>query len=223
MGIEQSFERIANSLEKSVAIWEELLEISRWNKVRLEEQGGTPAAPVEDKGTAVDSSGASMPDMDYDTLKAELKARGYSVSKGMRMTTLLKMWEKHRDEPYVIDPNMSAMSAPPAAPAAPAAPATPVTPATPATPATPVTPAAPDVSDELFDGEPTGASEKKPMTAKEARDILTEVFQGTPEERQMLLTAFSAVGATHFKDIKEGDFERVVDTFKALKAEAKNE
>ena len=217
MGIEQSFERIANSLERSVAIWEELLEISRWNKVRLEEQGGTPAAPAEIERPGVGSPEPEAPTMDYDTLKAELKARGYSVPKGTKMTTLLKMWEKRKDEPYVIDPNMSAMSAPLDAPTAPATPATPTAPTAPATPATP------DVSDELFDGEPTGASEKKPMTAKEARDILTEGFRGTPEEKQMLLTAFSAVGATHFKDIKEGDFERVVDTFKAMKAGAKNE
>ena len=220
MGIEQSFERIANSLERSVAIWEELLEISRWNKVRLEEQGGAPAAPVEDKGTAAGSSGASMPDMDYDTLKAELKARGYSVSKGMRMTTLLKMWEKHKDEPYVIDPNMSAMSAPPTAPAAPAAPAAPTAPATPATPAAP---AAPDVSNELFDGEPTGASEKKPMTAKEVRSILEDEGAATQEGRQYLFAAFAHVGATRFSEVRPEDYETVLGKFRSLKAGAKNE
>ena len=148
--------------------------------------------------------------MDYDTLKAELKARGISFPKGTKMTTLQKLWAKHQDAPYVIDVN------PGAEPVASEAPAEVPTEA-------PAAEAAP--SDDLFGDAPSPAAEpeKKPMTAEEARKVLTEGFKGTPEEKQMLLTAFAAVGATHFKDIKEGDFEKVVETFKALKAGAKNE
>lgn len=215
MGIEQSFERIANSLEKSAAILEELLEISRWNKARLEEKAAAADAPAEAEKSSVGSPEPEAPTMDYDTLKAELKARGISIPKGTKMTTLQKLWAKYRDNPYIIDPNQGSepVGVEPVAPEAPAE----------APVETPATEAAP--ADDLFGDSPSPAAEpeKKPMTAEEARKVLTEGFKGTPEEKQMLLSAFAAVGATHFKDIKEGDFEKVVETFLALKAEAKNE
>ena len=207
MGIEQSFERIANSLEKSAAVLEELLEISRWNKARLEEKATAADAPAEAEKSSVGSPEPEAPTMDYDTLKAELKARGISIPKGTKMTTLQKLWAKYQDKPYIIDPNQGSE---PVAPEAPAE----------APVEAPAVEAAP--ADDLFDDAPSPAAEpeKKPMTAEEARKVLTEGFKGTPEEKQMLLTAFAAVGATHFKDIKEGDFEKVVETFKALKAES---
>ena len=106
MGIEQSFERIAISMEKLAAILEELLEISRWNKARLEEKAANAPAEVEKSG--VGSPEPEAPTMDYDTLKAELKARGISFPKGTKMTTLQKLWAKHQDAPYVIDMNPGA-------------------------------------------------------------------------------------------------------------------
>lgn len=215
MGIEQSFERIANSMEKSAAILEELLEISRWNKARLEGKAAAADAPAEVEKSGVGSPEPEAPTMDYDTLKAELKARGVSFPKGTKMTTLQKLWAKYHDDPYVIDMNPGAepVGVEPVAPEAPAE----------APVEAPAVEAAP--ADDLFDDAPSPAAEpeKKPMTAEEARKVLTEGFKGTPEEKQMLLTAFATVGATHFKDIKEGDFEKVVETFKALKAGAKNE
>lgn len=215
MGIEQSFERIANSLEKSAAVLEELLEISRWNKARLEGKAAAADAPAEAEKSSVSSPEPEAPTMDYDTLKAELKARGISIPKGTKMTTLQKLWAKHQDDPYIIDLNQGSepVGWEPVAPEVPIE-----------VPAeAPAPEAAP--ADDLFDDAPSPAAEpeKKPMTAEEARKILTEGFKGTPEEKQMLLTAFAAVGATHFKGVKEGDFEKVVETFLALKAEAKNE
>ena len=219
MGIEQSFERIANSLEKSAAVLEELLEISRWNKARLEGKAAVADAPAEAEKSSVSSPEPEAPTMDYDTLKAELKARGISIPKGTKMTTLQKLWAKHQDDPYIVDPNQGSepVGWEPVVPEAP----TEVPAEAPVE--APAAEAAP--TDDLFDDAPSPAAEpeKKPMTAEEARKVLTEGFKGTPEEKQMLLTAFAAVGATHFKDIKEGDFEKVVETFKALKAGAKNE
>lgn len=215
MGIEQSFERIANSLEKSAAVLEELLEISRWNKARLEEKAAAADAPAEAEKSGVGSPEPEAPTMDYDTLKAELKARGVSFPKGTKMTTLQKLWAKYHDDPYVIDMNQGSepVGWEPVAPEAPAE----------APVEAPAAEAAP--ADDLFGDTPSPAAEpeKKPMTAKELKSILEDEGATSQEGRQHLFAAFAHVGATRFSEIRQEDYETVLGKFRELKAGAKNE
>ena len=202
MGIEESFERIAMSLEKSVAIWQELLEISRWNKARLE--AGSSVRPPASAPVAPESAPPAA-ELDYDALKAALKDRGISVPKGTKMTTLQKLWAVHKDDPKVA--------------AAPAAPET-VSPAPESAPESELKSAVAD--DDLMDDAPAEA-EKKPMTKDKAIAILSENYAGTPEDKQLLFAAFATVGATKFSEVKAGDYEKVINAFREMKAKSGGE
>ena len=61
------------------------------------------------------------------------------------------------------------------------------------------------------------------MTDEMARKILTAEGAKSEQYRPLLIAALNSVGATHFKGVKDGDFEKVVETFRALKAGTKNE
>ena len=136
--------------------------------------------------------------MTYEQLKAELTSRGIEIPKGTKMTTLQKLWAQHKADPVV--------------------PAEPEKPAEPAAPETPKEPAAPADSG-LFDDAAPAAPAKKPMTAEEAREVLTSLCEARPtvEERQMMVQALNKLGCAKFSEVPEGKFEELVAVFKELK------
>lgn len=191
MGIEANLERIATALETIAEVQSRMLTIAEWNKDRLSgpvvpaecgkpEEAAAPA-PVQEAPAKTEPT--------YDELKAALIERGIEIPKGTKMTTLVKLWEKHQSDPVL----------PPEDPEEPK-------------------PEAVETGD-IFGEEPAPVKEeKKPMTAEEARTILTANFSGTTEDKQLMLSALAKLGVTKFTEVPEGKFEELVDTFTKLKA-----
>lgn len=208
MGIEQDIGRIATALETIAEVQSRMLTVAEWNKDRLAGKDVESA----DRQPEV----ASMPETPtvpakaeptYDELKAALVARGIEIPKGTKMTTLVKLWEKHQSDPVLPpeDPEAEASAdswAPNDTPA-------------------PAEPEPAKVDSDIFDDPAPAKEEKKPMTAEEARAILTADFTGTPEDKQLMLAALAKLGVTKFSEVPEGKFEELVKTVKALKAEKK--
>lgn len=193
MGIEKDIDRIATALETIAEVQSRMLTIAEWNKDRLSGKDIESAdrQPEEAAPEAEIRTAPANPEVTYDHLKTALIARGIDIPKGTKMTTLSKLWEKHQTDPVL----------PPADPEEPAA---------------EESTTAPDADSDIF-GDSAPAEEKKPMTAEEARAILTADFSGTPEDKQMMLSALAKLGVTKFSDVPEGKFEELVATFKALK------
>ena len=115
MGIEQNLERIASALEKLVTLNEGTLEqrvritrCAEFNAVRngmVAPEASFPElqskAAAEEDAVIIDNepSKAATPEWTYDDLKAALLARGVEIPPRTKMTTLLKLWEQHKDAP----------------------------------------------------------------------------------------------------------------------------
>lgn len=188
MGIEKDIDRIATALETIAEVQSRMLTIAEWNKDRL---SGKDIESADRQPEEAAPEVAAKAEPTYDELKTALIVRGIDIPKGTKMTTLVKLWEKHQTDPVL----------PPADPEEPAA---------------EESTTAPDADSDIF-GDSAPAEEKKPMTAEEARAILTADFSGTPEDKQMMLSALAKLGVTKFSDVPEGKFEELVATFKALK------
>lgn len=188
MGIEKDIDRIATALETIAEVQSRMLTIAEWNKDRL---SGKDIESADRQPEEAAPEVAAKAEPTYDELKTALIFRGIDIPKGTKMTTLVKLWEKHQTDPVL----------PPADPEEPAA---------------EESTTAPDADSDIF-GDSAPAEEKKPMTAEEARAILTADFSGTPEDKQMMLSALAKLGVTKFSDVPEGKFEELVATFKALK------
>ena len=191
MGIEKDIDRIATALETIAEVQSRMLTIAEWNKDRLSGKG-IESADRHPEEAAPEVAAKAEPT--YDELKTELIARGIDIPKGTKMTTLVKLWEKHQTDPVL----------PPADPEEPAVEESTTAPAE-----------APEA--DIFGDSAPAKEEKKPMTAEEARAILTADFSGTPEDKQMMLSALAKLGVTKFSDVPEGKFEELVAAFKALK------
>lgn len=195
--IEETLNTIARHLGTIADAQLRLLNVAEWNKARLSGEHSTPAKP-----------GQEAPAVSYDELKAKLIAAGVEVPKGTKMTTLLKLWDKHGA----------------AAPADAEAPAeTPATePEAPAeTPTTEAAPAGAPSSVETPATEPEVPAGKKPMTRKEAADIITAY--GTSEENRNAYHAALAKIGKSWKELEEDawDFDKLVQYFRELKGESK--
>lgn len=112
MGIENTLERIAASLEKLADLGERtrehqtrLLACAEFHahKAGMEAKDVNPektvAAVMEAAEVTVEPEAPAAPEFTYDELKAKLIERGVEVLKGTKMTTLLKRWEEHKDDP----------------------------------------------------------------------------------------------------------------------------
>ena len=221
MGIEENLERIAVALETVAEVQSRLAAVAEWNKARLGgnvplRDGASAAAEAAEpeRRAAPDhapEAGVRQPHQwTYEELKAELKKRGVEVAKGTKMTTLLKFWERHKN-----DPEMQALPAETsAAPAEQAAEASPE----------PAEQEAPAV--ELFDGQeepaPVPEPAAKPMTELEARQhIMAKGYTGTPEQIALLKKALAAVGAAKFADVAnlENGYDKLIAEFDRLTEE----
>lgn len=191
--IEETLETIARHLGTIADAQLRLLNVAEWNKSRL--SGEAPVKP-----------GQEAPAVSYDELKAKLIAAGVDVPKGTRMTTLLKLWGKHG-------------SAAPADAEAPAESELETAPAeTPTVKSEVPAPAEPPAAEAA---EPEAPAKRKPMTRKEAADVITAY--GTSEEnRNAYHAALDKIGKT-WKELEEdaGDFDKLVNCFRELKGESK--
>ena len=221
--IEETLEAIARHLGTIADTQLRLLNVAEWNKARL--SGEAPAKPEQE-----------APAISYDELKAKLIAAGVEVPKGTKMTTLLKLWDKHgsaapadaeapvAEAPVAEAPvETEAKTTPEETPAPSEAPAaeTPVEPETETAPAeTPAMESEVPAPAEA-PAEPEVPAKKKPMTRKEAADIITAY--GTSEEnRNAYHAALDKIGKT-WKELEEDaeDFDKLVNCFRELKGESK--
>ena len=191
--LEEVLLRMAELMEKSVALQERMVTVAEWNRNRLCGKTDVESAGCQ-PDAAPETPCAAKAEPAYDELKAALVARGIEIPKGTKMTTLVKLWEKHRSDPIV-----GTTAAPVEEPVAEAVPA----------------------DEDIFGDSAPVKEEKKPMTAEEARAILTRNFSGTPEDKQLMLAALNQLGVQRFSDVPEGKFEELVAAFKALKGGGK--
>ena len=119
MGIENTLERIAASLEKLADLGERtrehqtrLLACAEFHarKAGMEAKDVNPektvAAVMEAAEVTVEVEAPAAPEFTYDELKAKLIERGVEIPKGTKMTTLLKLWEKHKEAPITPTPEV---------------------------------------------------------------------------------------------------------------------
>ena len=206
MGIEKDIDRIATALEEIASTQKRLLDLGLWNRERLARKDVESGAAAVEPGVGspaavqqvVEAAKTELegPAWTYDDLKAALVARGIEIPKGTKMTMLLKLWEKRQSDPII-----GTAAVPVAEPVAEEPEAAPAE--------------APEA--DIFGDSAPAKEEKKPMTAEEARAILTRNFSGTPEDKQLMLAALDKLGVQRFSDVPEGKFEELVATFKALK------
>ena len=127
MGIENTLERIAASLEKIAEVGEHTLaqrmritKCAEWHATKagmpsLPEAGMPVCATLtlasSEKVNEVmaaaevtaEPEAPAAPEFTYDELKAKLIERGVNIAKGTKMTTLVKLWATYKDAP--IAPN----------------------------------------------------------------------------------------------------------------------
>lgn len=196
--IEETLETIARHLGTIADAQLRLLNVAEWNKSRLSGEHSSPAKPEQE-----------APAVSYDELKAKLIAAGVEVPKGTKMTTLLKLWDKHSAAvPASSEVPVAETPAPAETPVAEA-------------PVEPEAETAPVETPAEATAEPEAPAKKKPMTRKEAADIITAY--GTSEEnRNAYHAALAKIGKT-WKELEEdaGDFDKLVNCFRELKGEAK--
>ena len=216
MGIEQNLERIASALEKLVTLNEGTLEqrvritrCAEFNAVRNGMVAPEASFPelqcnaVEEEAVIVDNKAPAEPEAaeegawTYDTLKAALIARGVEILPRTKMTTLLKLWEKHKNAPLASE-----------APAEPEAPADDIFGDAPVTAA---------LKDEF--AIPVALAPEK------AREIIATHYDRSEADKANLLSALTFVdpNCTTFLSIPEGKHGAVVARFlelKGIKAEA---
>lgn len=215
MGIEQNIERIATALEKLVELSEGTLEqrvrITRCAEFNAARNGMNvePAfaelQQTEEEAVIVDNDAlsapetpaeaettSSEPEWTYDTLKAALIERGVEIAKGTKMTTLQKLWEKHKNDPIpaVVEQEE------------PAAPADDIFGEEPAAPAK-----------EEFAGIPCDLAPEK------AREIIARYYDRSEEDKSRLLKSLQFVDpeCTTFLNIPQGKHGVVAARFLELK------
>lgn len=212
MGIEQNLERIASALEKLVTLNEGTLEqrvritrCAEFNAVRNGMVAPDASFPelqcnaVEEEAVIIDNDApkAEAPAVaeegawTYDTLKAALVARGVEIPPRTKMTTLLKLWEKHKDAPLASE-----------------------------TPAEPEAPADDIFGDEPVAAAPEEEfAIPVDLAPEKAREIIAKYYDRSEADKANLLSALTFVdpNCTTFLSIPEGKHGVVVARFLELK------
>jgi hypothetical protein len=215
MGIENTLERIAASLEKLA----DLGERTREHQTRLlacaefhAHKAGMEVKPEKTVAAVMEAAevtaepeapaAPAAPEFTYDELKAKLIERGVEIPKGTKMTTLLKLWEKHKDAPVA-----------PAEPETDEAPAEPETDEAPAADADPFGDAPVDPLEEapLFAGIP------RDLDPVKAREVIQKYYDRSPADCTALKKALSFVGAAAFGEIPAGKHGVVLARYLELK------
>lgn len=195
MGIENTLERIAASLEKLA----DLGERTREHQTRLlacaefhAHKAGMEAKPEKTVAAVMEAAevtvepeapaAPAVPEFTYDELKAKLIERGVEIPKGTKMTTLLKLWEKHKDAPVFAEQEL---------------------------PAEPETVEAPAADVDPFGDAPVDPLEEAPASTgipsdldpAKAKEIIQKHYDRSPADCAALKEALSFVGAVTFGEI----------------------
>ena len=215
MGIENTLERIAASLEKLADLGERtrehqtrLLACAEFHahKAGMEAKDVNPEKTVADVMAAaevtVEPEAPAAPEFTYDELKAKLIEHGVEIPKGTKMTTLLKLWEKHKDAP------VSAEQEPPADSWNPGD-----------------TPEAPAEVVDPFDDAPVDPLEEAPaftgiphdLDPAKAKEIIQKHYDRSPADCTALKEALSLVGAATFGEIPADQHGVVLARYLELK------
>ena len=225
---DENVEMIADCLAQIVERQDKLIAIAERNSDHICRRGDTPAPEVPAETPTADAvPGASAePAMTYEQLKFALIQRGVEIPKGTKMTTLLKLWDKHKfDDLKAGATTSSGVEASAAGAGLVAAPAEEVvvpggmcvtSAAVPPPPPAPPEVAA-STADDLF-GEPASAAPKaEPMTREQAVKALSALFHdpALPEERDLMLAKVAEFGVPHFRDIPEAKLGEFVAAVKA--------
>lgn len=67
--------------------------------------------------------------------------------------------------------------------------------------------------------EPAPAAPEKPLSAVEARAILTKEYNGTEADVECLRNALKTLGVTRFAEVPEGKHAQLVATYRRMRAE----
>jgi len=235
MGIETSLERVANALERIASTLEANTTINDWYKNHLaskeaakvetalaEAHVGAPSEPAPAPVAA-----PAAPEMSYEELKAFLIARGVGIPKGTKMTTLKKLYEKHKNTAPIDPLAEGAIVLPdgriPPADKVPASDAPFYTQAKISEPAS-ASAAAPEdpfsIPAAAPAQAPAQAPAKEPMTKEEATKRIQANYQATEEDRKAFIEALAAAGVPaggSFQDVEDGKFDVLVETYEHIK------
>lgn len=208
---EENVELIADSLARIVAGQAELIAIASRNSDHICRRGDhaedappeTPSAPAAPTAPAAPAEST----MTYEQLKFALIQRGVDIPKGTKMTTLLKLWDKHKlDE---LKPGATTVAGVETSAAQAAE-------GVPPTQEKIVEAQAADATD-LFGERAPAAPKAEPMTREQAVKTLSALFHdpALPEERDLMLAKVAEFGVPHFRDIPEDKLGEFVAAVKA--------
>lgn len=209
MGIEQNLERVANAMERIADNLDRLTVCADFHLERarmMDASKGVESPKVREVMAKAEVTvepetpaavEAAEPEFTYEELKAKLIERGVEIPKGTKMTTLLKLWEKHKDAPVFVKQELPADSWNPGD--------TPEAPAEVDPFDAPVEPAKPAISDDL--------------TLEEARAIIEKNYDRSEADKASLIAAFAEAGQgiSNFGAIPAGKHGAVVRKFLELK------
>ena len=209
MGIEENIERVAIALETLCGLQNQMVElntrivaVAEWNRSRLAGESRPGPAPdpkpevpkaAESAPSEREAANPATPAPSYDELKIVLGKKGIPIAKGTKMTTLLKLWAQHKNDPDV--PEIPVPSETSGAPDEQAADA------------------------DIFNDAPAADEPAPaPMTMEEARAILTKEFTSSDADRAILRAALSEAGVAKFSEVE--NYDLLVKIARRLKAEA---
>ena len=205
MGIEQNIERVANAMERIANNLDRLVVCADFHLERaqmMDASKGVESPKVREvmaqaEVTAGPEAPAAEPEFTYEELKAKLIERGVEIPKGTKMTTLLKLWEKHKDAPVFAEQELPADSWNPGD--------------------TPEAPAEVDIFD--LPTEPAKPSIPDDLPLEEARELIMNNYDRSPEDKKCLIAAFAEVGSgiSTFAGIPQGKHGVVARKFLELK------
>jgi hypothetical protein len=216
MGIEQNIERIAAALEKLVTLNEGTLEqrvritrCAEFNAARngmnvepafAELQAKEEEAVIVDNDTPAAEAIAAAevsaePEWTYDTLKAALIERGVEIAKGTKMTTLLKLWEQHKNDAPAGEEEGGTDEA-----------------------------GATELADDIFGEAPAAPAKEEfaipcDLAPEKAREIIARYYDRSEEDKNRLLKSLQFVDpeCTTFLNIPQGKHGVVAARFLELK------
>lgn len=225
MGIEETFERIAVALERIASTQEENTKINAWYKDHLAGkspvvlasevkevpcvgEASQPVAPMDSAAPAAEpekapSEEAALLLMTFEELKSALHLRGHDYPKGTKRTTLAKEWARFKDDPIL--PHEPSPVEPPPLDVNPAGYAPSLTEAPAPAPAESPAP------------EPESA---KPLSRDEAAARIRAHYTASSEDREIFKKALVAAGVQEngsFRDVPDGKFDILVETYEHLK------
>ena len=190
MSLEATLERIAVALEQAVELKKKLVGHTEWCRQRIEAGDAGLPDPAPAKAKPVAPAPAEL---DRDALLAECAGLNIPVPSGTRTTTLVKLIaEAKAAAPAEQAPAEQAPAEQAPAEQAPA---------------------------EQAPAEQAPAAPEKPLSAVEARAILTKEYNGTEADVECLRNALKTLGVTRFAEVPEGKHAQLVATYRRMRAE----